>query len=98
MTDSHTDLREQIADNFMQCMADVFDGDSSNETAYAYADNVIALISRREIREQEAVISALRELVRNDCYTEGSKRVDYVPTWRIEDRITTLGRSITEQG
>jgi len=47
-------LREEIAKNFMQCMADVIDGDSSNESAYAYTDNVVALLAlhtERAVRE-----------------------------------------------
>lgn len=50
-------------------------------------DKLVSLISSYT---KQAQISALRELALNGHYTSGAKSVDYVPLFRIEDKIAAL--------
>jgi len=46
------------------------------------------------LAEKAAQISALNELALNDHYTSGAKSVDYVPLFRIKDKIASIEKSM----
>jgi hypothetical protein len=81
------DIREQVALNIMQAMADTIDGDSSNKTAYAYADNIIALI---DSHTNKRLVDELEE-VRENTYSfqDNVTITDY-----LDDRINTLTKQL----
>lgn len=45
----------------------------------------------------EAHVDILSELARNCCYTSGAKKVDYVPLFRIQDKLEILEKVLANQ-